>query len=348
MDSAFKAQVVNIFEADSKFEAWLVKVQIWTAKDFALICSEERLVDEEIVKPAAADGVPMEIKDKVNVKKLWKACRKDDETVAASGLSDLTEFDKGLPERSRKSCEQLFLNKHGYALPPARRLVGTQAAPIRSGSHNMPPDPKDFSLLPVRRMKLEDGSVGAVSNDSEMSIHTIYLKIRAFLYTAVFVNMDQPEWFDLAAVEALIARIMNFLHHRHSAGRPPISFCTNVWESTARAFQLGILSGKTLKELASQESIYQHFWTQHVPDTNRTERARAEKSPQRGAGKARGKEGGRDRARDEGDKVAKIQRTKDHEIASLIRQLSEVKDKTTSDNCKSSGEHKKQHWGRWN
>ena len=141
---------------------------------------------------------------------------------------------------------------------------------------------------------------------------------------------------------------MNFLHHRHSAGRPPISFCTNAWESTARAFQLGIRSGKTLKELASQESIYQHFWTQYVPDTSRTERARAEKSPQRGADKARGKEGGRDRARDEGDKVAKIQRTKDCEIASLKRQLSEVKDKSTSDNGKSSGENKKQHWGRWN
>ena len=65
MDGAFKAQVVNIFEADSKFEAWLVKLKIWTAEDFALICSEERLLDLDTVKPAAADGVPMEIKDKV-------------------------------------------------------------------------------------------------------------------------------------------------------------------------------------------------------------------------------------------------------------------------------------------
>ena len=142
---------------------------------------------------------------------------------------------------------------------------------------------------------------------------------------------------------------MNFLHHRHSAGRPPISFFTYVWESTARAFQLEIRLGKTLKELASQESIYQHFWNQYVPDTSRTERARAEKSPQRGgSGKGGCKEGGRDRARNEGDKVAQIQRTKDREIASLKRHLSEFKDKTTSNSGKSSGEHKKQHWGRWN
>ena len=129
MEGAFRALVVSIFEADSKFEAWLGWNKIWTAEDFALICSEERLVDEEVLKPAAAEGVPMEIKDKINIKKLWKACRKDDNTVAASGLSDLTEFDKGLPERTRKLCEQRFLNKHGYALPPGRRLVETQAAP---------------------------------------------------------------------------------------------------------------------------------------------------------------------------------------------------------------------------
>ena len=155
MEDAFKAQVVNIFEADSKFEASLARNKFLTAEDFALICSKERLVDEEFFKPAAADGVHLEIKDKINIKKLWKACRKDDDTVAASGLSNLTEFDKGFPERTRKSCVQLFLNKHGYALPPGRRLVGTKAAPIYSGSHNMPPDPKDFSLLPVRLIKME-------------------------------------------------------------------------------------------------------------------------------------------------------------------------------------------------
>ena len=206
----------------------------------------------------------------------------------------------------------------------------------------MPPDPKDFSLPPVRRLELEDGSVGAVSNDSEMSIHTIYLKIRAFLHSAVFVNMDQPEWFDLASAEALIDRIINFLHHRHALRSPSIRTrgspqpWLSSWEST-------------LKELASQESIYQHFWTKYVPDTSRTERARAEKSPQRGGSrKGGGKEGGRDRARDEGDKVAQIQRTKDRKIASLKRQLSEFKDKTSSNSGKSSGEHKKQHWGRWN
>ena len=110
------------------------------------------MVDDEIVKPAAADGVPMKIKDTVNVKKLWKACRKDDDTVAASGLSDLTEFDKGLPERTRKSCEQLFLNKHGYALPPVRRLVGNPncADPLGVAQHAARPKRFQPSSCPAQ------------------------------------------------------------------------------------------------------------------------------------------------------------------------------------------------------
>ena len=172
----------------------------------------------------------MEIKDKVNVKKLWKACRKDDDTVAASGLSDLTEFDKGLPERTRKSCEQLFLNKHGYALPPGRRLVETQTAPIHSGSHNMPPDPKDFSLLLVRRMELEDGSVGV----RDVHPHDLLEDPRLPLHGCVREYGPAQSGLIFAAAEALIDRLMNFLHHRHSAGRPPISFYTNASESTAR------------------------------------------------------------------------------------------------------------------
>ena len=340
MDGAFKAQLVSFFGPDTKFEAWLNNNRIQTAEDFALTTSEERLVDEEISKPAKADGVPMEIKDRVNVKKLWKACRKDDDTAASSGQSDLTEFDKGLPERTRKSCEQLFLNKHGYSLPPGRRLVGTQAAPIHTGSHNMSPNPKDFSLLPVRRMKLEDGSLGTVSSDSEMNTHIIYLKTRAFLYTTAFVNMDQTEWFDLGAAESLIDRLLGYMHLRHAAGRPPISFYTNAWESTARAFQLGVRSGKTLKELASQESLFQHFWTQYVPEP-KPERARGEPSQQQPHGKGAGKEGGRDRARDSGDRVAHIQKTKDREIAALKRQLSE------NSSHGQSNEQKKQRWGRW-
>ena len=133
--------------------------------------------------------------------------------------------------------------------------------------------PKDFSLLPVKRMKLEDGSYGSVSNDTEMNTHIVYIKTRAFLYTIAFVNMDQPEWFDLGAAESLIDRLLGYLHIRHAGGRPPISFYTNAWEATARAFQLGIRSGKTLKELASQESLFQHFWTQYTPEP-RSERPR--------------------------------------------------------------------------
>ena len=76
-------------------------------------------------------------------------------------------------------------------------------------------------------MKLEDGSYGSVSNDTEMNTHIVYIKTRAFLYTTAFVNMDQPDWFDLGAAESLIDRLLGYLHIRHAGGRPPISFYTS-------------------------------------------------------------------------------------------------------------------------
>ena len=71
-------------------------------------------------------------------------------------------------ERARKSCEVAWAEKHGYALAPGRRLVFTQMAPMHTMSHAIAPNPRDFSLLPVRRMKLQDGSLGAQSTDADI------------------------------------------------------------------------------------------------------------------------------------------------------------------------------------
>ena len=89
-------------------------------------------------------------------------------------------------------------------------------------SHTLAPPPKDFSLLPVRRMRLQDGSVGSGSADSGAGpVHVIFIKLCAFFYSYAFVNVDQPSWFDLGAAEAMVDRILQFLYMNHSNGCPP-------------------------------------------------------------------------------------------------------------------------------
>ena len=106
-------------------------------------------------------------------------CKADD--TAGHGHAENAESEEGLPEKARKSSEAAWLQKHGYALPPGRRLVSTQMGPIHAMSHALSPNPKDFSLLPLRRMKLQDGSLGAQGSDAEMKTsHVVYLKVRAF------------------------------------------------------------------------------------------------------------------------------------------------------------------------
>ena len=155
--------------------------------------------------------------------------------------------------------------------------------------------------------------MGAVSNDSEMSIHTICLKIRAFLYTAVFVNMDQTEWFDLAAAEALIDRMMNFLHHRHSAGTPSDLLLYGRVGVRSPGFPVGNPLGKDLEGTGVAG--------EHLPALLVPVRPRHEQDCT-GSGQKK-----KDRAHNEGVKFAQIERTKDREIVSLKRQLSEVKTK---------------------
>ena len=88
-----------------------------------------------------------------------------------------------------------------------------------------------------------------------------------------------------------------------------------------------------------QESLFQHFWTQYVPEP-KPERARGDPAQHQPHGKGGGKDGGRDRAQGGGDRLAHIQKTKDREIASLKRQLA---DKPSSQQPYDS---KKQRYGK--
>ena len=212
LEVSFEGLVISTFGATDgpNVVKWLVSESILTAEDFGMLASEEREVESAIVAPAKAKAAHKdELRHKIAFKKLWKVCRTEDQSM---GLADPTESDSGLCEKTRKSCEAAWVKNHGYALAPGRRLVSTQLAPMHSMSHVVPPNPRDFSLLPIKRMRLQDGSLGAQSGDEEIgsSMH-VFMKLRAFFYSYAFVNMSQPEFFSLGAAEAVNDKILTFL-----------------------------------------------------------------------------------------------------------------------------------------
>ena len=316
LEASFSGLVTAAFgPVDSlKVIEWLISESILASEDFGMLASEEREVESSIIAPAKTKAVHADaLRHKIAFKKLWKLCRTEQDQ--GNGLADPVESESGLCEKARKSCEAAWVQKHGYALAPGRRLVSTQLAPMHSMSHVVSPNPRDFSLLPVRRMKLQDGSLGAHASDEEMaSSIQIYVKLRAFFYSYAFVNMDQTDFFSLGAAEAVNDKLLTFLFAAHPQGRPPVTFYAEAWESTARVFQLGVRAGKPLCDLTDADSSWQHFWTAFTP-APRPALADPGKGQKGDKGNGKGGKSGKD------DHMRQMQQKKDKQIAQLKREL---------------------------
>ena len=304
---------------------WLVAESILASEDFGMLASEEKEVEASIIAPAKAKGVHNDaLKHKIAFKKLWKMCRIEQDL--GTGLADPVESESGLCEKARKSCEATWVQRHGFALAPGRRLVSTQLAPMHSMSHVVGSNPRDFSLLPVRRMKLQDGSLGAHSTDAEMtSSINVYLKLRAFWFSYAFVNMDQPEFFSLGAAEQVNDKLLTYLFATHPQGRPPVTFFTEAWDSTARVFQLGVRAGKNLADLTDADSTWQHFWTAFAPPSRPPPPGFALTDAGKNQIGDKGGKGGKGGKGDKGDKISQLQQKKDRQIAQLKRELESSK-----------------------
>ena len=180
-------------------------------------------------------------------------------------------------------------------------------------------------MLPLRRMKLQDGSVTAQGSDQEMrSSHIVYLKIRAFFMSYAFVNMDQQSFFHLGAAEAVGDKILNFLYMMHPNCRPPVTFYAEAWDQTARVLQLGVRAGKQVCDLTEHDSSWQHFWTNSTPAPRAPPTASVDGS---GRGKGRGgKEAGKgDTDTSKLDAMRAMQAKKDKQISQLKRDLEATK-----------------------
>jgi len=197
---------------------------------------------------------------------------------------------------------------------------------------------KDFSQLPLRRMRLQDGSIPQGNDEDTGNTYSMYLKLRAFWYSLAFVCMDIPDFFNLGAAETMADKLLHYLHTRHSAGRPPVRFLADAWDSTARVMQTAVRGNKTLVQATEADSTYQHFWTVYVPVPSAEPRPPKQQQEQKGKGKGKdkgSKGGGHD------GKLADMQRRKDQHIATLKRDLEEARARHSDKDGKRSKYHSK-------
>ena len=148
LELTFKTLITSTFGEDGeKVATWMSRECVLSAEDFSMLACEEKEVDASIIAPAKAAGVHEDaLKHRVAFKKLWRLCKADDS--ANHGQAENAESEEGLPEKARKSSEATWLQKHGYALPPGRRLVSTHMGPMHAMAHILFPNLKDFLCFP--------------------------------------------------------------------------------------------------------------------------------------------------------------------------------------------------------
>ena len=226
-----------------------------------------------------------------------------------------------LDDKIKKTCEQKWFAKHGFHLSAGRLLVTTQMHVMHVMSHAVQ---KDFSLLPIRRMRLQDGSLNDCKEDFP---HIVFMKLRAFLMSMAFINIDNDSFFNLQAATEMEDKVFPYLHKRYVV-RPPCSFYIAAWEATARIFQTAVRSGKPLTDAASADSAYQHHWTVYMEGAGSSsgpgpQGGRPPRGP-RGNGKGgnKGERQNKDNQEDDRDDWRSMQRSKDLEINRLKKELS--------------------------
>ena len=119
----------------------------------ALVCTKEELLDETLIAPAKAAGVPCDsLADNVCIKKVWALCRE----AFATGrhghpASETEQEDQVLPDEVKRSLDGLWEACHGFVLDTFRLLSEKLQNKIYRMSHGVP---RAFPIVLLESMRL--------------------------------------------------------------------------------------------------------------------------------------------------------------------------------------------------
>ena len=100
-------KILHRARAPNQLSTFLETEQLFGVDDVALVCTKEELLDETLVAPAKAAGVPCDsLAEKVCIKKVWALCREAFATGRHGQPASQTEQDdQVLPDEVKRSLD---------------------------------------------------------------------------------------------------------------------------------------------------------------------------------------------------------------------------------------------------
>ena len=117
-------KILHRARAPNHLSVFLEKEQLCGVDDVALVCTKEELLDETLIAPAKAVGVPCDsLAEKVNFKKVWALFREAFATGRHGQPASQTEQDdQELPDEVNRSLDGQWEACHGFVLNTFRLL----------------------------------------------------------------------------------------------------------------------------------------------------------------------------------------------------------------------------------
>ena len=153
------AQLLQNAGVPKGFDDFLRKQNIVSAEAFGLLASAESDVNKEILEPAAAEVKFGALGDKVAVKKLWAACRKNMKT--AESMENLAgNAEVKMPKETEDDIKSLWLATHGFILPDAMLLTSNLQGRIWRDLSASPPESGGNACGKLASFIMRESTVG--------------------------------------------------------------------------------------------------------------------------------------------------------------------------------------------
>ena len=281
MDPAFEV-LLKKYGVAADMQAFLLKNKIVNVTAYGLLATDEACVKPDIVEVAKAAGVKFDTLDiAVNLKLLWKTCRKsmtkeDDTENNASPDAPLN------PETAASVLVQ-WEKHHNFTLPDAwmliPQLVGKiwrdlQLTPpkvdvllaesLRQVSCATKPNVTSITTIPGEVVRAQ-----AVIADSVTRPVELYQRIRAWFFSEAYASIVRPDFFDLQTAISASDQILTFVTQTFDGHHAPMRFYLNAWAATIHFFSESVrLQKLPLKSVVSSTGQWVFRWTNWTPPAN--------------------------------------------------------------------------------
>ena len=274
------ARLVINLNVPEEFVTWLGEQGLTAPEDIAMAAATEEQVEAKLLE---ASGITFPLlSHRVAVTKLWMQCRGRVDREAGVRSGRITQpAEDTLDSGITNDLTDLWVRRHNFKLGTTRLLSDTlfarrykelNATPRRL-TIILPENIRTSASVEKRggrvSLTIDPGQLPTaqlLESEAVTGYDEVWGRIRADFTTMCLVTVSSPEFFPYQTCEWFLDSLRGWIFQRFKNVQAPLDFYKEAYNKTMQVFVEGVRTGnKSLKELTTETSAYQHFFTVYTP-----------------------------------------------------------------------------------